>query len=129
MDDREEWADAERFPGTVKVLDEHPEECLRTHPPAPEDYVVIVTHEHALDESLLRIIGERQVQYLGMIGSRGKWARFVNRLNARGVSQASIDRVHCPVGLDIGALTPAEIAVSITAQLINTRRGGSKWTT
>ncbi len=63
-----------------------------------------------------------------MIGSRGKWARFRNRLSARGLDEERIERVHCPVGLDIAALTPGEIAVSVTAQMVSVRRGGPKWT-
>ena len=121
VDAREEWNDPTRFPDEVTVLDAEPEDHLRTNAPNANDYVVIVTHDHSLDESLIRILAEQPLHFLGMIGSQGKWLRFVSRFNARGMSESSIARVHCPVGLDIGAQTPMEIAVSIVAQLISVR--------
>ncbi len=127
VDAREEWNDEGRFPEDITVFDAEPEDHLVSSPPNPNDYVIIVTHDHSLDESLLRRLADHPVHFLGMIGSQGKWLRFVSRLSARGMDEASIERVHCPVGLDIGAQTPTEIAISIVAQMISIRRGGSKW--
>lgn len=122
VDGRAEWADPARFPAGVEVVDAEPEDHVHLHPPAPTDFVVIVTHDHPLDEALVRALAPRPLRYLGLIGSRGKWARFRKRLLARGLEEAQLGRVRCPVGLDIGAETPAEIAVSILAQLIECRR-------
>ena len=74
---------------------------------------------------LIRLLAPHPLRYVGLIGSRGKWARFRNRLAERGVPAAALDRVHCPVGLDIGALTPEEIAVSVVAEMIRVRRVGT----
>lgn len=127
VDERGEWADAARFPDTVDVFDEDPIDFIKGTPPGADDFVVIMTHSHPVDEAVLRALADRPLAYLGMIGSRGKWARFRNRLTARGIDEDRIERVHCPVGMDISALTPGEIAISVTAQLVSVRRGGPKW--
>ena len=129
VDEREEWAGADRFADGIDVIETDPIDHIKAIPPAPEDYVVIVTHAHDLDETIIRQLEPHSLRYLGMIGSRGKWARFVDRFDARGIKVEAVERVFCPVGVDIGALTPAEIAISITAQLVEIRRGGAKWKT
>ena len=128
VDERAEWADPSRFPAEVEVHDADPIDFIKANPMGAEDFVVVMTHSHPLDEAVLRAVAQRPLRYLGMIGSRGKWARFRNRLSARGIDDAEIDRVRCPVGLDIAALTPGEIAISVAAQLVAVRRGGPKWT-
>ncbi len=130
VDARAEWADPTRFPDSVHVEDAEPEDHLRANMPGPAEFVVVVTHDHPLDEALVRMLlptSEAAPRYLGLIGSRGKWARFVKRYRARGFSDDQIGRVRCPVGLDLGGTTPAEIAVSIVAELVTVRRGGPKW--
>ncbi|MCA9537377.1 MAG: xanthine dehydrogenase accessory protein XdhC [Myxococcales bacterium] len=127
IDARAEWADPTRFPAEVQVEDAEPEDHLRGHPTAADEFVVVVTHDHALDEAMVRHLLGGDLTWLGLIGSRGKWGRFRKRLSARGLDDAALDRVRCPVGLDIGALTPEEIAVSIVAELITVRRGGPRW--
>ncbi len=95
-----------------------------------DDYVLIVTRDHAIDQRLLeQLVGRDDVAYLGMIGSRGKVGRFRKRLEARGlidgeVGAARWKRLRAPVGLDIGAETPEEIAIAIAAELIAMRRRG-----
>jgi len=128
VDARDEWNAPSRFPDDVTVINADPEDHIKATPPQENDFVVIVTHDHSLDESLIRRLADHPLFFLGMIGSQGKWLRFVSRLTARGLSDESIHRVQCPVGLDIGAQTPIEIAVSIVAQMISIRRGGEKWT-
>ena len=123
VDARAEWADPARFPDAVTVVDAEPEDHHRAHPAAPEEFVVVVTHSHPLDEALVRAMDTQRPAYLGVVGSRGKWARFVNRLSARGVDEAWLATVRCPMGLDIGAVTPEEIAVSVVAELVATHRG------
>lgn len=97
----------------------------------PDDYVLIVTRDHAIDQKLLEaLIGNDSIGYLGMIGSRGKVGRFEKRLRAKGlldgdVGEARWARLRAPIGLDLGAETPDEIAVAIAAELIARRRRGS----
>jgi xanthine dehydrogenase accessory factor len=92
-----------------------------------DDYILIVTRDHAIDQKLLeQLVGRADVGYLGMIGSRGKVGRFRKRLEAKGLlgDPATWDRVHAPIGLDIGAETPEEIAIAIAAELVARRRRG-----
>ena len=127
VDDRPEWADPSRFDPAVDIIEDDPETVIKNTPPGPDDFVVVVTHDHALDESLLRHLSPQEPKFVGLIGSRGKWAKFKKRLENRGVAQQWINKVSCPVGLDIGAETPTEIALSIVAELILVRRNGPKW--
>jgi xanthine dehydrogenase accessory factor len=122
VDERVEWAVPSRFPGEVEVLDAEPTDLLRRQPLEPADYAVVVTHSHPLDEALIQAISSAPPAYVGLIGSRAKWARFRARLAERGVEPAFLDRVRCPVGADIGAATPGEIAVSIAAELVAVKR-------
>jgi xanthine dehydrogenase accessory factor len=96
-----------------------------------DDYVLIVTRDHAIDLKLLeQLIGHDELRYLGMIGSRGKIGRFRKRLEAKGIIDDSDlgmqrwARLRAPIGLDIGAETPEEIAVAVAAELIACRRRG-----
>ena len=86
-------------------------------------YVVIVTRGHQGDLDCLRALALRPLRYLGLIGSRAKVARIYEALLAEGMEPSALERVHAPIGLNIGAITPTEIAVSILAQLIAIRRG------
>jgi xanthine dehydrogenase accessory factor len=87
------------------------------------DYVVILTRDHAIDQRVLeRILPNEELSYLGLIGSRGKLARFRQRIEAKALlTPERWARLHCPVGLSIGAETPAEIAVAIVAELVRER--------
>jgi xanthine dehydrogenase accessory factor len=96
-----------------------------------DDYVLIVTRDHAIDQQLLeQLISHDELHYLGMIGSRGKVGRFRKRLEAKGLvddsdlGMARWARLRAPIGFDIGAETPEEIAVAIAAQLVAERRRG-----
>lgn len=122
VDERAAWADPARFPASARVIDADPLDHLRREPPGPTDHVLVVTHDHALDEAIIRALAPHPLAWLGLVGSRGKWARFRRRLAARDLPAPALDRVRCPVGLDLGAVTPAEIAVSIAADLVATRR-------
>lgn len=125
VDDRAEFANRERFPSAQLVLDD-PLAALEELPPHAQSYYVIQTHLHRLDEELLRALVTKPHVYLGMIGSRAKIARFIERLRARGVAEEALARVTMPIGLDIGAMTPAEIAISIAAELVQVRRIGRR---
>ncbi len=97
-----------------------------------DDYVLIVTRDHAIDMKLLeQLIGHDEIGYLGMIGSRGKIGRFKKRLEAKGIiddtdlGMQRWARLRAPIGLDIGAETPEEIAIAIAAELVACRRRGA----
>lgn len=118
-DERDEWLAPERLPGCTL----HEGVPTRKLPELGAlDYAVIVTHSHQLDQALLMGLIEAPFGYLGMIGSRAKVAKFFVRLRAAGLDEGLFGRVSTPVGLDIGAETPEEIAVSIAAELIRVRR-------
>ena len=120
LDDREEWADPSRFSPEVEVICDDLEHRLISHPLLERDYAVVCTYDHPLDERLITKLSQRPLTYLGLIGSRAKWARFKKRIEQRsGVDY--IDQVKCPMGIDIGAQTPGEIAISVTAELVLTR--------
>ncbi len=96
----------------------------------PDDYVLIITRDHAIDQKLLEGLFDRdELGYLGMIGSRGKVGRFKKRLEAKGLLEGELGaarwaRLRAPIGLDIGAETPHEIAIAVAAELVAIRRRG-----
>ena len=122
MDDREEFANAGRFPEArqIRVLDSFAA-CLSDL--GPDDYVIIVTHGHLHDREVLAQALRTAAGYIGMIGSRRKRAAVYDSLRRDGFTDADLARVHCPIGLDIGADTPEEIALSIMAELVRVRAG------
>jgi len=123
VDDREKFANRERFPFAVEVLaDDIPAWVARTSLPA-HAYVVIVTRGHTNDLEALRALAPRDLRYLGLIGSRAKVARITDALIADAMPAEVLQHVHAPIGLDIGAVTPQEIAVSILAELIAVKHG------
>ena len=123
VDAREEWNNVERFPDMLRI-ETDPRAHARALQPDARTAVLIVSHDHALDQDLLEVLLPKTTGWLGLIGSRAKVAKFFFRLRAAGMDPALFSRVHGPVGLDIGAVTPEEIAVSICAELIQHRRGG-----
>jgi xanthine dehydrogenase accessory factor len=122
VDDREKFANAARFPGAEVVVAPIPE-WLQTSDVPSAAYVVILTRGHQHDLEAMRALAPRRLKYLGLIGSRAKVARIRAALLSEGLSQTALDAVHAPIGLAIGAVTPAEIAISILAELIAVRRG------
>ena len=126
VDDREKFASRERFPeATEVVVDDIPAWIARTTLP-PHVYVVIVTRGHTNDLEALRGLASRDLRYLGLIGSRAKVARIYDALTEAGIPAQMLARVHAPIGLEIGAVTPQEIAVSILAELIAVKHGKLK---
>jgi len=123
VDDREKFANTERFPNAAEVVvDDIPAWIAKTSLPQ-HAYVVIVTRGHTNDLEALRALAPRDVRYLGLIGSRAKVARIYEQLVEDGLSPDMLKHVHAPIGLDIGAVTPQEIAVSILAELIAVKHG------
>lgn len=124
VDDREKFASADRFPEAAEVVVDSIPGWLERVELDPAAYVVIVTRGHRYDLEALRALAGRNLKYLGLIGSRAKVARLFDQLQIEGVaSPADLERVHSPIGLDIGAVTPEEIAVSIVAEIIAVRYG------
>jgi xanthine dehydrogenase accessory factor len=104
------------------VVDDIPAWVARTNLP-PHAYAVIVTRGHTNDLEALRALAPRELRYLGLIGSRAKVARIYEELSKDRMPADALARVHAPIGLDIGAVTPQEIAVSILAELIAVKHG------
>lgn len=123
LDDREKFANRERFPDAHEVTVDSIPEWLQNADLPSQSYVVVVTRGHTHDLDALRVLAGRDLRYVGLIGSKAKVHKISQALLAEGVPAAHLARVHAPIGLDIGAVTPEEIAASIVAQLIAVRHG------
>jgi len=122
LDDRPEFAAAERFPAASRVvLLETFDETFAGLKVTPRSFIVIVTRGHAHDFSVLRQALRTEAGYIGLMGSAAKREKIFRALTADGFSAADLDRVFSPIGIAIAAETPAELAVSITAELIRVR--------
>ena len=122
-DDRPEFADPALFPGAEKVLCGSFLELSKHLTVTPDDYVVVMTRGHQADYEVLTQVLRSGAKYLGCIGSRKKLALCRDRLLSDGFTPAEYARLHAPIGLAIGAETPAEIAVSVAAEMIAVRSG------
>src|SRR4030095_1722773 len=109
VDDREKFANRERFPTAAEVVAEDIPSWLGRTALPPHSYVVVVTRGHTNDLEALRALAPRDLRYLGLIGSRAKVARIYDALKTEGIPVEQLKRVHAPIGLDIGAVTPQEI--------------------
>jgi xanthine dehydrogenase accessory factor len=125
MDDREMYANTERFPMADRVMAGDFEELIRDFPIGSNTYVVMVSRGHKQDELALRSVLGRGARYVGMIGSRRRVSTVLRHMAEEGVPISELESVYTPIGFDLGAETPEEIAVSIVAELIAVRRGGS----
>jgi xanthine dehydrogenase accessory factor len=127
-DDGETGATAAPVPWADQVIESFDARAVETQLGGfgPDDHVLIITRDHSIDQQLLeQLIARPELGYLGMIGSRGKIGRFRKRLEAKGLyDETSWARLRAPIGLDIGAETPEEIAIAIAAELIAHRRRG-----
>jgi xanthine dehydrogenase accessory factor len=122
LDDREDFISPDRFPSVDKcILLENFENVFQALPIDNQSYVVIVTRGHQFDKSVLGQALETEATYVGMIGSRRKIKLTFDALLFDGVSEVELSHVHSPIGLNIGAETPEEIAISIVAELIQHR--------
>jgi xanthine dehydrogenase accessory factor len=122
-DDRELYANRQRFPEAREILAEDFEQAMAKLAPSDSAYIVIVTRGHRDDMRVLRWAVQTPARYIGMIGSKRKTIAIFRELQAEGLAASLFERVHAPIGLDIGAVTPEEIAISITAELVAFRRG------
>jgi xanthine dehydrogenase accessory factor len=125
LDDREKYANVERFPGADRVIAADFGATLQDFAITPATYVVIITRAHTYDEEALRIILHEPWAYLGMIGSRRRVQTVLRTLAGEGYDQDRLGDIRAPIGLDIGAETPEEIALAIIAEVASVRRGGS----
>src|SRR6185369_2459330 len=125
VDDREAYANLQRFPEAKSVHAEDYDVVLPKLNPGENSYLVIVTRGHRDDMRVLRWAVGTRAKYIGMIGSQRKVLAIYKELQKEGISRERLERVHAPVGLDIGAILPEEIAISIVAELIAVKRNSA----
>jgi xanthine dehydrogenase accessory factor len=125
IDPRQSFATAARFPG-LELSTEWPDEALERLKPDHRSAVVTLTHDPKLDDPALAVALRSECFYIGALGSRRTHGRRCERLKDMGFTDADLARIHGPIGLSIGAVSPAEIAVSILAQMTQLLRQGGK---
>lgn len=124
VDDRESYANRERFPDARDVIAAEFDESFAKVTPGETSFLVIVTRGHHDDMRVLRWAVDTPARYIGMIGSKRKVISIYKELENEGVAREKLARVNAPIGLDIGAITPEEIAIAIVAEMIAIRRQG-----
>ena len=123
MDDRPSFANSERFPDAARVVCDGFAAAIEALRVRPTDYICVITRGHRWDgECLRQILRGEYPSYLGMIGSRRRVTGLLGLLREEGYDAQKLAAIHTPIGLKIGAETPAEIAVSICAELVQHRR-------
>jgi xanthine dehydrogenase accessory factor len=128
IDNRETFANRERFPEAVAVHADEYEEIFPRLAINETSYIIIVTRGHRDDMRVLQLAIATEARYIAMIGSKRKVLNVIRELEKQGIARAAFDRIHAPMGLDIGAISPEEIAISVTAEMIAIRRNaGSNW--
>lgn len=126
IDDRADFASREKFPDQrIRLIADDFVAALRSLRITPATHIVIVTRGHRHDEICLQEVIGSPARYIGMIGSRRRTTTIRERLKREGVTPELLRQVHAPIGLDIGALTPEEIALAILAEIVLVRRGGT----
>ena len=122
IDNRDSYANRERFPEASEVIAAEYEDVFPALSCNDATYVIIVTRGHKDDMRVLRWAAEQPLRYVGMIGSKRKTLEVAKQLHKEGVALEKLSRIHAPMGLDIGAVTPEEIAVAVVAEMIRRRR-------
>jgi xanthine dehydrogenase accessory factor len=125
VDEREQYASKDRFPGAWKILKASPLDPKVRELVTSSTYIVILTYSHKGDKEALKNLVSTKAAYIGMIGSRKKVEKILDELESEGVPADALGRVYSPIGLDIGAETPAEIAISILSEIIHVKRKDS----
>ncbi len=123
VDPRTAFASPERFPHADHLIQRWPDEALPEIGLTRETSVVVVTHDPKLDDPALLVALPSPAGYVGALGSPKTHAQRVQRLLANGLTREQIDRLHAPIGLDLGGRTPGEIALSIMAEIVGVRNG------
>ena len=124
VDPRQAWASEERFPD-VPILTDWPDDAMMRLKPDLRTAVVVLTHDPKLDDPALTEALASKAFYVGALGSRKTHAKRLDRLREHGLEEAALARIHAPIGLAIGAKSPAEIAISILAEVTTVRRGAA----
>jgi xanthine dehydrogenase accessory factor len=128
IDNRESFANRERFPDVEEVIAGEYEEAFNSLNINASSYIVIVTRGHRDDMRVLRWAITTEARYIAMIGSRRKVIAVVREFEKEGLPRESFERIYAPMGLEIGAITPEEISISVAAEMIAVRRGADpKW--
>jgi xanthine dehydrogenase accessory factor len=122
IDDREAYANCERFPDAREVIAAEYEPAVQSLVTTDSSFIVVVTRGHKDDMRILRWAVSVPHQYLGMIGSERKFISVQKELEAEGISRDKLEHVYSPVGIDIGAITPEEIGIAVVAEMISVRR-------
>ncbi len=127
LDDRSDFANAERFPGPAEVIVLRSlNDCMSEVSINKDSYIVTATRAHAHDKTVLAQALRTEAGYIGMIGSKRKRDAVYKALLNEGFTERDLERVHCPIGIDIDTETPEEIAVSIVGELIDERAKARK---
>ena len=128
VDNRDTFANRERFPEAAEIHAAEYEEVFAKLAINETSYVVIVTRGHRDDMRVLKLAIATPARYIAMIGSKRKVLNVVRELEKEGIDRAAFDRIHAPMGLDIGAISPEEIAIAVAAEMIAVRRkAASNW--
>ncbi len=127
VDPREVFGSPERFPGVGEVVSAWPDRALDEIGIDASTAIAVLTHDPKLDDPALEAALRSSAFFVGCLGSQKTHASRLGRLGERGVADNDLQRLHGPVGLRIGARSPAEIAVSILAQMVQELRGGAKY--
>lgn len=123
IDARAAFATRERFPHADELIVEWPDEVLEKMDLNPSTSVAVLTHDPKFDEPTLKVILSRNVGYIGAIGSRKTSQERAERLKRQGLTDEQLHRIHGPIGLNIGATSPEEMALAIMAEIVATRHG------
>jgi xanthine dehydrogenase accessory factor len=124
VDDRPEFASTDRFPEAENIICGTLEQATAQFDADENTYVIIVTRDNQEDKNVLRWAVQTNARYVGMIGGKAKIQAITAELEREGISRERLERVNMPIGLDIGAVLPEEIAVAIVAEVIHNRREG-----
>ena len=120
IDPRQEWIEHPDLPSGIQRhhcewFDFNAEASFRD-----DGFIAVMSHLHDIDQAIIEDVVGRPARYIGLIGSQTKWRRFRKRLEAKGLAPETLDRVHCPIGLNTGGKAPKEVAISIAAELLQT---------
>ncbi len=124
LDERASFANAQRFPDADRVISADIEQTVANYAVTPRTHIVLVTRGHQQDVQSLRTLLRSPAKYIGMIGSRRRVWAVLKLMHDEGATPEDLMRIHAPIGLDIEAITPSEIATAIMAEIIKVRRGG-----
>ncbi len=127
VDPRKAFGNAERFPHVDQLIQAWPQDAFRQVPPNRSTAIAMLTHDPKLDDPALKIALSSPAFYVGALGSRTTQAKRRQRLLGDGLTDAQLDRLHGPIGLEIGAATPEEIAMSIMAEIVSARNNPARF--